>query len=168
MTYKLIASNTVGSGGAASITFSSIPQDYTDLAIRISCRTNGTSTGDGFVIALNGSSASFTGKGLFGDSASARSNTTTTAGIGVVAGTSQAANIFAATDVYINDYSTSNFKPFLIQNANDSNSTLQAYVVQGGRLWSNTAAITSFTLTTDNSASFIQYTSVHLYGIKNS
>ena len=167
MTYKLIASNTVGSGGAATITFSSISQDYTDLAIRISCRTNSTSTGDGFTIALNGSTASFTGKGLFGDSASARSNTNTLAGVGVVAGTSQATNIFAATDVYINDYSSSNFKPILIQNANDSNTTLQAYVFQAGKLWSNTAAITSFTLTPDT-GSFIQYTSVHLYGIKNS
>ena len=167
MTYKLIASSIVGSSGAASITFSSIPQDYTDLAIRISCRTNGASLGDGFTIALNGSTASFTSKSVFGDSASARSSTGTTAGVGVVAGTSQAANIFAATDVYINDYSSSNFKPILTQNANDSNTTLQAYVFQDGKLWSNTAAITNFTLT-PGAGSWVQYTSVHLYGIKNS
>lgn len=167
MTYKLLASNTVGSGGASSITFSSISQDYTDLAIRISCRTNSTSTGDGFTIALNGSTASFTTKSLFGDSASARSGSSTTAGVGVVSGTSQATNIFASTDIYITDYSSSNFKPILIENANDSNSALQAYVFQAGKLWSNTAAITSFTLTPDT-GSWIEYTSVYVYGIKNS
>ena len=167
MTYKLIASSTVGSGGAASIVFNSIPQTYTDLAIRISCRTNGASVGDGFNITLNSSTSSFTGKSLFGDSASARSGGGTTASLGVVAGTSQAANIFAATDVYINDYSSSNFKPILIQNANDSNATLNAYVFQSGKLWSDTTAITSFTLTPDT-GSWIQYTTVNLYGINNS
>ena len=35
-TYTLIASNTVGSGGTASIEFNSIPQTYTDLLIKIS------------------------------------------------------------------------------------------------------------------------------------
>ena len=32
-TYVLIASNTVGSGGASSVTFSSIPATYTDLVV---------------------------------------------------------------------------------------------------------------------------------------
>ena len=31
---------TVGSGGAANITFSNIPQTYTDLVIKISARSN--------------------------------------------------------------------------------------------------------------------------------
>ena len=34
-TMTLIASNTVGSGGASSVTFSSIPQTYTDLVVKI-------------------------------------------------------------------------------------------------------------------------------------
>ena len=165
MTYKLLASSVVGSGGAASITVSSIPQDYTDLIIKFSCRTNGVSLGDGFNMALNGSTTSFSGKSVFGDSGDARSNSSTTAGAGVVSGTSQATNIFASTDIYITDYSSSNFKPILIENANDSNSTLQAYVFQTGKIWSDTAAITSFTLT-PQTGSWIQYTSVYVYGIK--
>ena len=38
-TYVLISSSTVGSGGAASIDFSSIPATYTDLVLKL-CMTN--------------------------------------------------------------------------------------------------------------------------------
>jgi hypothetical protein len=37
-TYTLISSVTVGSGGAANIEFTSIPQTYTDLLYKISGR----------------------------------------------------------------------------------------------------------------------------------
>ena len=39
-TFKKIQTVTVGSGGAASIDFTSIPQTYTDLKIVLSARTN--------------------------------------------------------------------------------------------------------------------------------
>ena len=38
-TYELIASYTVGAGGAASIDFTSIPATYTDLVLKLSSRT---------------------------------------------------------------------------------------------------------------------------------
>ena len=62
-TYKLIASSTVGSGGASSIDFQNIPGTYTDLIFKISERvsTGGTST-SGIAIQFNGSAANFTVK----------------------------------------------------------------------------------------------------------
>ena len=41
-TYTLISSVTVGSGGAASIEFTSIPADYTDLLLKVSMRCAGS------------------------------------------------------------------------------------------------------------------------------
>ena len=38
VTHNLISTITVGSGGAASIDFTSIPQTYTDLLVKISLR----------------------------------------------------------------------------------------------------------------------------------
>ena len=43
VTYKLIETVTVGSGGAASIEFSSIPQTYTDLKVVYSLRSTNSS-----------------------------------------------------------------------------------------------------------------------------
>ena len=48
-TYKAISTVTVGSGGAASITFSSIPATYTDLVLKISGRHD-TSSDQGIFI----------------------------------------------------------------------------------------------------------------------
>jgi hypothetical protein len=39
-TYEIIASVTVGSGGAANIEFTSIPATYTDLVVLFSARTD--------------------------------------------------------------------------------------------------------------------------------
>ena len=39
-TYTLISSVTVGSGGAASIEFTSIPSTYTDLVLKLSARSS--------------------------------------------------------------------------------------------------------------------------------
>ena len=57
-TYIKIASNTVGSGGVSSITFSSIPQTYTDLVIKASVRTSRGFTNDALSIKLNNKSFS--------------------------------------------------------------------------------------------------------------
>jgi hypothetical protein len=52
-TYKLISSVTVGSGGATTMTFSSIPQTYTDLLLKISSR-NTTGGADNHRVTFNG------------------------------------------------------------------------------------------------------------------
>jgi len=40
LTYQKIATVTVGAGGASNITFSSIPQTYTDIKVVVSARTD--------------------------------------------------------------------------------------------------------------------------------
>ena len=57
-TMTKIASNTVGSGGVASFTFSSIPQTYTDLFIKASLRT-GTGGVGSYQFTFNGSASGY-------------------------------------------------------------------------------------------------------------
>ena len=68
---------TVGSGGAASIEFTNIPQTYTDLMILYSSRSAGNVTGSwSCKWSFNGATTSYTTRGLFGDGSSASSSST--------------------------------------------------------------------------------------------
>ena len=65
VTYQKIASVTVGSGGAASIDFTSIPSTYTDLALYHSLRSDNSE--DYYGLQFNSSSSSFSSRRLQGD-----------------------------------------------------------------------------------------------------
>jgi hypothetical protein len=162
-TYTLIASNTVGSGGAATITFTSIPQTYTDLKILLSIRSDTTDLDT--YLSFNGSTASFTGKRLYG-SGSAVASDSVTRSYGLINMSSFTASTFANNEVTIPNYTSSNFKSYSVDSVTENNAT-QAYAIFVAGLWSNTAAITSITLGL-SSANFVQYSTAYLYGIKNS
>ena len=53
-TMNLIAKQTVGSGGASSVTFSSIPATYTDLVVKYSSRSAGSGVYDSVQLSFNG------------------------------------------------------------------------------------------------------------------
>ena len=162
-TYVLISSSTVGSGGASSIIFSSIPQTYTDLMIMHSARaTTGTVAGN-VTFSFNGSSANFTDKYMYGDGASATSGSTGGFNAGSTVGSTATANTFGNTSIYIPNYTSSNYKSFSVDSVDETNATT-TYAVFIAGLWSQTAAITSITLT----CAFAQYSTAYLYGIKNS
>ena len=170
-TYTKIASNTVGSGGVASVTFSSITQTgYTDLVIKASVRTNRAGTGgDGLDLTFNGSAtAVYSDRFLRGDGASATSFTDTSAAAiyGTRATTAgNTASTFSNTEFYIPNYTSANYKSVSIDGVTETNaSTAYAELVAG--LWSNTAAITSVTIA--GSVGTIQeYSTFTLYGISN-
>ena len=162
-TYTLIASNTVGGAGAASVTFSSIPATYTDLVLRISGRTNRTDV-DSITMTFNGSSTGITWLTLFSD------GTTTTSGTAQrfwVNSTTQTANTFGNADVYIPQYTSANYKTTSIDAVTENNAT-GAYAEILTQLWSNTAAITSIELAPQFGTGWLQYSTFYLYGIKNS
>jgi hypothetical protein len=163
-TYSKIATYTVGSGGIASIDFLNIPQTYTDLVLKVSARTNTTGSGNGFVMYLNGSTSSYTRRSVYGDGSTTASNSGTTAAGGLINGTTETSNTFASTDIYIPNYTGSNFKSTSHDTVSENNATF-AYVLLSAGLWSNTSPITSMTLV-PNAGNFVQYTSAHLYGIK--
>ena len=165
-TMTLIASNTVGSGGVASVTFSSIPQTYTDLKIVVSARS--TSTTIGLQLEPNGSTSNITTKNLEGNGSSVSSYSSTNI-VGYLVLSSATANTFGNTEIYIPNYTSSNYKSVSSDSVNENNGT-SAYSVLTAWLWSSTSVITSLTLQTDNPStnSFAQYSSFSLYGISNS
>jgi hypothetical protein len=167
-TYVLIASNTVGAGGASSVTFSSIFNTYTDLKLVVSARTNWSGVSDNLTISFNGSTSSFSSKLFYGNGASASSiSLSDNSNIILYDGATATSNTFANGEIYIPNYTSSNYKSFSSDSVSENNATT-AYEYLNAGLWSNTAAITSITLTSQNSASFVQYSTFYLYGIKNS
>lgn len=158
---------TVGSGGAASIEFTSIPQTYTDLVIRVSTRS--TDSGDNaFGLRFNGSStAAYSMRRLWGNGASAFSGLSTSVnnmeGILGVNPSGSTASTFGNAEIYIPNYTSSNNKSVSIDAVNENNATT-AYAELYAGLWSNTSAITQVTLgyMTGN---FVQYSTATLYGV---
>jgi hypothetical protein len=164
-TFVKIASVTVGSGGAASIAFTSIPSTYTDLVVKISSRN--TSSGDWFHLNFNGSTANFSGRQLFGTGGGAFSYTKTDGTEAFLNNNSSTtASTFSNSEIYIPNYAGSANKSFSIDSVTENNGTT-AYAVLYAGLWSNTSAITSLTFT-PNANTLTQYSTATLYGIKNS
>ena len=157
---------TVGSGGAATIDFTSIPQTYTDLKIVLSARTDRASASqDGLLVKLNGSTTGFTYRNLIGDgSAASSSNGSTATALRATASTATA-SVFSNGEFYLPNYTSSNNKSYSSDNVIENNATAATQNLYAG-LWSNTSAVTSISITSENSANFVQYTTATLYGVK--
>ena len=165
-TYTLINSITVGSGGAANMTFSSIPQTYTDLQLFVTARIPDATYGTDIYLAFNGSSSSQTGKRIYGYSGTAYSDTTAAAGF--TNGSNATSNTFTSNSIYVPNYTSSNNKSWSVDLVTENNSTTAYLPGLFCGLWSNTAAITSIAITAFGGSSFVQYSTAYLYGIKNS
>ena len=172
-TFIKIASVTVGSGGVASITFSSIPADYTDLVVKYSLRSTANDSGGSTPIdvrlTFNGSSSGYSERMIYGTGSSAASAATSGSYInwaGTQTNNSQTASTFANNEMYIPNYAGSNNKSVSVDGVQENNATAAASRLTA-ILWGNTSAITSLTLAPDY-GNFAQYSTAVLYGIKNS
>lgn len=164
-TYTLIASSTVGSGGAAYIEFTSIPSTYTDLLVLATARSTRSGSVDDLVIQFNGSTSNLSGKRLYGSGTSATSDNLTDIR-GFAVGSGSTANTFSNNTFYIPNYTSSNYKSVSVDAVNENNAT-ESYSGLTAGLWSNTAAITSIKLLANN-GNLEQYSTAYLYGISNS
>jgi len=167
LTYQAITTTTVGSGGAANIELTSIPQDYTDLLILVSARTNRGDQNDNLRVQFNGNSSSYSYRLLYGTGASAGSEFGSPAYIdyaGYICGNIATGNTFGNVLLYIPNYGSSNFKSLYADGVAETNATSISMGLNAG-LWSNTSAITSITITTIGT--ILQHSSATLYGIKN-
>jgi hypothetical protein len=166
-TYTLIQSVTVGSGGAASIEFGSIPQTYTDLVLASSVRTDESATFSYSNISFNGNTSSYSSRWVYGTGAAAGSINLSTNRIMDINAASNTSSTFTNFSIYIPNYAGSTNKSFSIDSVHEQNGTT-AYPELIAGLWSNTASISSIKLYLDSTYKFVQYTSASLYGIKNS
>lgn len=165
-TYTLISGVTVGSGGAATMSFTSIPSTYTDLVLVTSTRTNRAGNIlDELNLTFNSNTSSYTWRRLLGES-SASSDPGSNRQVILSNGSNSTASTFDNSLVYIPNYSSSNNKSFSVDSVMEQNATATARQLIAG-LWSNSAAITQIDLTSSSSSNFVEYSTAYLYGISN-
>jgi hypothetical protein len=165
VTYKLIDKSILGST-TASVTFSSIPSTFTDLKIIISARGTTSSNTESLRILPNGSTTSLSVRQIQGTGSGTYSATDTYWYVGEMPAATALTSTFGSSEITIPNYLSSNYKSAISDNTQENNTTT-AYTNINTFLWSNTAAITSFTIQ-PNSNSFAAGSSFYLYGIKNS
>jgi len=167
--YDALATTTVGSGGAASVTFSGIPSTYKHLQIRSLARDNSASgTVTYFKVNFNSDSGSnYTYHRLGGDGSSAFSDsgssiTTTYANFALA--NSSTTQIMGASIIDVLDYANvAKYKTIRTLAGADQNGSGRVGLSSG--LWMSTSAVTSITLVAD-SGTFGQYSQFALYGVK--
>ena len=169
-TYKLI-DKSILTGTQANVEFTglgSYSSDYTDLQLVMSIRTAASGSYDYGLITFNSNTSSYSTKLIWGDNSSANSfswGSSAQLSTGMINNSSQTSDTFSSVQVYIPNYSSSNYKSCSIDTVQENNGT--AYRALAAGLWSNTSAITSIKIAGE-SGSWVSGSSFYLYGIKNS
>jgi hypothetical protein len=173
--FESIATTTVGSGGASSITFDLTGvSGYTHLQIRGICKSTSTSTSDNnalLVASFNSDTtySNYRSHTLEGNGSSASAFTLQQSGFYIFSGdlttsNSSYSSMFAASIIDILDYTNTNkYKTVRILRGNDKNGSGRVGIDSG--LWMNTSAITNVVLSFTNS-NIAEYSQFALYGIK--
>jgi hypothetical protein len=179
--YESISTVTVGSGGSASIEFTSIPATYTHLQIRVFTQTNRATYNVDSIKLQVGNSTIDTGNnysfhtlysqqsspGTSVGSAAITSASSITAG---VVASNIAANTFGVSIIDILDYANTNkYKTVRCLSGADTNGAAAGFAgfleIESG-LWQSTSAINRILISPVNSSLLSEYSSFALYGIK--
>ena len=168
-TYSKLAEVTVGAGGAASFSFTSIPSNYTDLCLKMSLRSERADYGDTVAMTFNGSTSGYSYRRIYGYGTGAGSDSGS--GAYSVAGRIDAdlntASTFANVEIYIPNYAGSTQKSISIDSVYENNAAANAYAQAIAGLWANTTAITSIKFELDPTfLEYAQYSTATLYGVK--
>jgi hypothetical protein len=170
--YDSIATTTVGAGGAASITFSSIPSTYTHLQVRFFARS---SVRERIDLTFNSDTGAtqYTAHRLYGvfdgtNMVTASEARTDKAAIWLMSasGVPTSTSVFAGGVLDVLDYANTNkYKTTRNLAGYDDNGTTGQFITLESGFWKSTSAISSLTMTMA-SGLFQQYSSFALYGIK--
>ena len=162
--YQLIGTVTVGSGGAASIDFTNIPQNYTDLCVLLSVRSDrSASVGDWAFVSFNGTTTGYTGatiEGVLYD--------TFPRIFGMGTAANSPANSFGNSTACVLNYAGSNNKSWSVDMVASTNTNDESIMDLHTGLWSNSAAITSIALTPRVGSAWVENSTAYLYGIGGS
>ncbi len=155
----------------ASITFSSIPQTYTDLYLVFSTRSSAATVSGRFYINADTTMSNYETRILYGSgSGNGFSLSGATSGVhNGVAGwlnqnTNYTANTFGSTSMHFPNYTASNHKSISTDSINENNAT-EAFQMIGASIWKNNHAITSIEILDALGGNLVQYSSATLYGI---
>jgi hypothetical protein len=160
-TFVKIATVNAGVNSLANVTFSSIPQTYTDLMIIFSLRLNsGTNVGGG--VSINGTSGSAPLTLINSQSGLTSEINNLT---GFASSSSYSAGAFSNGYIYLPAYTSSANKYYYFYSGTGVVGSSQSYMGLSIGGVNNTSPTTSFTLGGETLA---PYSTAYLYGIKNS
>jgi len=166
--FESIATVTVGSGGASSIEFTSIPGTYQHLQIRGVSRLAAGTLPTVWAQFNDDTASNYACHTLRGDgsAASADGSASQSGAFSISsAGGGQTASVFSGFVIDILDYaSTSKYKTLRSMTGGDFNGT--GWIDLRSALWMSTSAITKIKLSHTGSTNFSQHTTAALYGIK--
>lgn len=160
-----------GNGSSSQLTFSSIPNTYTHLQIRLIVRGTRALATEQLYVRLNGDGGSnYFFHFLYGDGsgAAAGGSSSTVILLNEMPAGNETASVFSTSVVDVLDYTNSNKNTTLRSlsgynnNGNTANYNDKVWFASG--LWINTAAVTSVTVLSNGP--FATGSSVALYGIK--
>jgi len=160
-----------GSGGVASLVFSTIPNTYTDLVIYLSLRNANQVTGgiQRCRVQINSITTGYDNRLLFALAVGTPTAGTLTDQISAhySNGTDATSGYWSNSTVYISNYANSLNKTFSVESVADSNNNNQGIMSLAGGILSNTAVITSLTVTQADGQNFLEHSTAYLYGVSN-
>lgn len=165
---EFISAVTVGVGGAASITFSSIPSTYTDLVLVFSIRDDAALVANSPRVRFNSDTgANYTyprklqGNGATVSTAGGTTGQTFAFFDFASTGASATSNTFSNCQIYFPNYSSANPKIYTLDIVSENNGATGYDLIAAG-YWSGTAAISNIQL---YNATYLQNSTAYLYGI---
>ena len=163
-TFELITSTTVGAGGVASVTISSIPSTYTDLCLKMSVANDTASWVDWQIRFNSTSTSSYTNKIIYMNGSSIGNSSDSA----IQPRTPLSTQSWDNEELYVPNYAGSTNKSTSRDQGWSRNATGAGSAFTGfeAGLWSNTAAINSIYIV-PTSGNIVQYSSFYLYGVKN-
>ena len=159
----------LSSGSQGTISFTNIPQNYTDLCVKVSVRSTYASTYyDNMILTFNGSSSGYSfargigiGNGISIDGPFVSQGNIY---IGEVPAVTATTSTFSNNEIYLPNYSGNTPKQVNVDKTLENTSTTYILGMVVG-LWNNTSPINSINLSLA-SGSFAQFSEVTLYGVK--
>lgn len=164
VTYDLIKTVTVGSGGSTTIDFTNIPNTYTDLYIRMSARGTQSQNYTAVFVYFDGGTTAVT-RYIAGDGSTPAAGTSSTF-FGDFAGATAQATQFGVGILYLPSYAETRAKSYFT-NTNVPNNANPAWQELWAGYYSGTLAVANLTLTASPN-SFVEHSSASLYGVKKS
>ena len=176
-TMTLISSYTVTGSSTSIIDFTTIPNTYTDLCIKLSSRHATSGGEDTPYIRFNNDSGSnysnvFGSASASGAPPQSGSSSTTSFWVGTVPGSTDTSGAHSKIEIYVPNYAGTTFKKTLQGESTTGLAqvaTSSAYRRIHGGYWNSTSAINRVTLGIVSAGyNYAVGTTAYIYGIKNS
>jgi hypothetical protein len=163
MAITKIAQVDVGAGGAAFISFGSIPQTFTDLMLVASVRSAGTNSV--LQVSLPGGQYAQNVIWLRGNGSAASSSSSIVSIAGLVDTTAETANTFSSVTTYIPNYANSQVKAYSMECVSENNGSTAYQQIASGKAYADPVTYLDMQI---GGNTFAQYSSATLYGISKS